>query len=55
VIPKRLEPALILLRDPTYRKHGIETLNRFKSEIKDKNFRIFAEVCHNRLRILKQW
>ncbi len=43
VIPKRLEPALILLRDPTYRKHGIETLNRFKSEIKDKNFRIFAE------------
>ncbi|NBR06826.1 MAG: dihydropteroate synthase [Planctomycetes bacterium] len=43
VIPKRLEPGLLLLRDPTYRKHGIETLNRFKSEIKDKNFRIFAE------------
>jgi dihydropteroate synthase-like protein len=43
VIPKRLEPGLLLLRDPTERRHGIETLNRFKSEIKDKNFRIFAE------------
>ena len=43
VIPKRLESGLLLLRDPTYRKHGEETLNRFKLEIKDKNFRIFAE------------
>jgi dihydropteroate synthase len=43
VVPKRLEPGLLLLRDPTERRHGIETLNRFKSEIKDKNFRIFAE------------
>lgn len=43
VIPKRLESGLLMLRDPTFRKHGTLTLNRFKEEIKDKNFRIFAE------------
>jgi dihydropteroate synthase-like protein len=43
VIPKRLEPGLLLLRDATSRKYGKNTLARFKTEIKDKNFRIFAE------------
>ncbi len=43
VIPKRLENRLLMLRDPTFRKYGAKTLDRFKDEIKDKNFRIFAE------------
>ncbi|MSR30716.1 MAG: dihydropteroate synthase [Gemmataceae bacterium] len=43
VIPKRLEPELVTLRDPTIRRFGQETLNRLAREIKDPNFRVFAE------------
>lgn len=43
VLPKRLEPNLILLRDPKLREHGEETLRELASHVKDRNFRLFAE------------
>jgi dihydropteroate synthase-like protein len=41
--PKRVEPRLIMLRDPKVLRHGRETLERLAAEIKDHNYRIFAE------------
>jgi dihydropteroate synthase-like protein len=43
VLPKRREPKLILLRDPKLRAHGDETLRELASQVKDRNFRLFAE------------
>ncbi len=43
VLPKHLEPALVLLRDAKLRVRGEETLRRLAGEIKDRNFRLFAE------------
>ncbi|CAN5475775.1 dihydropteroate synthase [soil metagenome] len=43
VPPKRLEPNLVLLRDPRLHEHGEATLAKLASQIKDPNFRIFAE------------
>jgi dihydropteroate synthase-like protein len=43
VLPKRLEPSLILLRDPKLRTHGEETLRELAGQVKDRNFRLFAE------------
>ncbi len=43
VLPKRLEPDLILLRDPKLRTHGAEALQELASRITDRNFRLFAE------------
>src|SRR5262249_17923562 len=34
---------LVLLRDPKLRVHGEETLRRLAEQIKDRNFRLFAE------------
>ena len=42
-VPKRLEPNLVVLRDPRLRRHGPEALAELAATIKDKNFRIFAE------------
>jgi dihydropteroate synthase-like protein len=42
-LPKRLEPDLILLRDPKLKEHGEETLRELASGITDRNYRIFAE------------
>src|SRR5262249_47563471 len=42
-LPKRLEPNLILLRDPKLKEHGQETLRELASHITDRNYRIFAE------------
>lgn len=42
-LPKHVEPRLHIIRDPTRLQHGEETIQRLASEIKDKNFRIFAE------------
>jgi dihydropteroate synthase len=42
-VPKRLEPNLVLLRDPRIRRHGPEALAELAATIKDKNFRLFAE------------
>jgi dihydropteroate synthase-like protein len=43
VLPKRVEPNLVLLRDPKVRVHGEKGLRELAAQIKDKNFRLFAE------------
>ncbi len=43
VLPKHLEPDLLLLRDPRLREHGAETLSELASRITDRNYRLFAE------------
>src|SRR5262249_22805124 len=43
VLPKRLEPDLVLLRDPKLREHGEERLQELAGQVTDPNFRIFAE------------
>src|SRR5262249_34038215 len=43
VLPKHLEPGLVLLRDPKLHEHGEETLRELASRITDRNFRLFAE------------
>lgn len=41
--PKHVEPRLVTLRDPKVHEFGIAALERLAGEIKDNNFRIFAE------------
>jgi dihydropteroate synthase len=43
VPPKRVEPNLVLLRDPRLHEHGVAGLDALAERIKDPNFRIFAE------------
>ncbi len=43
VLPKHVEPDLVLLRDPKLRSHGDATLAELASRVKDSNFRLFAE------------
>jgi dihydropteroate synthase-like protein len=43
VLPKRLEPNLILLRDPKLYEQGDEALAELAARITDRNYRIFAE------------
>jgi dihydropteroate synthase-like protein len=43
VLPKRVEPDLVLLRDPKLREHGEETLGELARRVADRNFRLFAE------------
>ncbi|QEL18460.1 DUF6513 domain-containing protein [Limnoglobus roseus] len=43
VLPKRLEPNLVLLRDPRLATHGEEMLRELAERITDRNYRIFAE------------
>jgi dihydropteroate synthase-like protein len=43
VVPKRIEPNLVLLRDPKLREHGEEGLAELARSIADRNFRLFAE------------
>jgi len=43
VLPKHLEPNLVLLRDPRLRQHGQQTLAELARQITDRNFRLFAE------------
>ena len=43
ILPKRLEPDLVLLRDPKLRDHGEETLAELACRVADRNFRLFAE------------
>lgn len=42
-LPKHVEPRLHLLRDEALLRHGPEALARLAAEIKDRNFRLFAE------------
>lgn len=43
VPPKRLEPNLVMLRDPKVYEQGEEALRELASRITDRNYRIFAE------------
>jgi dihydropteroate synthase-like protein len=43
VLPKHLEPRLVVLRDPRVHEHGLENLDELARRITDPNFRIFAE------------
>jgi dihydropteroate synthase-like protein len=43
VLPKHVEPNLVLLRDPKLREHGAAMLADLASRVTDRNFRLFAE------------
>lgn len=43
VLPKRLEPNLVLLRDPKIYEQGDEALAELAARVTDPNYRIFAE------------
>ena len=42
VLPKHLEPRLVMLRDPAVVESSEEDLERLTREIKDSNYRVFA-------------
>lgn len=42
-LPKHVEPRLVMLRDPKLHEHGCEALERMAAEIRDPNYRLFAE------------
>ena len=43
VLPKRLEPGLVMLRDPKLFEHGEGALQELASRVTDPNYRVFAE------------
>lgn len=43
VLPKRLEPNLVVLRDPKVHEQGAEVLQELARRVTDRNYRIFAE------------
>jgi dihydropteroate synthase-like protein len=43
LLPKHLEPNLVMLRDPRLREHGEATLRELAAQLKDPSFRLFAE------------
>jgi dihydropteroate synthase-like protein len=43
ILPKHLEPNLLLLRDPRLKVHGATALAELASRITDRNLRLFAE------------
>jgi dihydropteroate synthase-like protein len=43
ILPKHVEPGLVMLRAGKPLAHGRETLDRLAAEIKDHNYRVFAE------------
>ncbi len=42
-VPKRLEPDLVMLRDPKLQIHGEDALRELAEKVTDRNYRIFAE------------
>ncbi len=42
-LPKRLEPRLVMLRDAEVPRYGAEALDHLAAQIKDPNYRLFAE------------
>jgi dihydropteroate synthase-like protein len=42
-LPKHIEPRLVMLRDARLLAHGSEEIQRLAAQIKDNNYRIFAE------------
>jgi dihydropteroate synthase-like protein len=43
VLPKHLDPDLVLLRDPKLREYGEAALRELAERVGDRNFRLFAE------------
>src|SRR5262245_63331655 len=43
VLPKNVEPGLVMLRDPRLREHGEQTLAELAERVTDRNYRLFAE------------
>ncbi len=43
VLPKRLEPNLVMLRDPKLYEQGEDALQELARRITDRNYRVFAE------------
>ena len=43
ILPKHLEPDLVMLRDPKLREHDQAFLTELAEHISDRNFRLFAE------------
>jgi dihydropteroate synthase len=43
VLPKRLEPNLVMLRDPKVHEQGEDALRELARRVTDRNYRIFAE------------
>ncbi len=43
MLPKHLEPDLVLLRDPRLQEYGEATLAELARRVTDRNFRLFAE------------
>jgi hypothetical protein len=43
VLPKRLGPELVMLRDTKLREHGEVALRELATRITDRNYRLFAE------------
>jgi dihydropteroate synthase-like protein len=43
VLPKYVEPNMVMLRDPKLRNHGEALLAELAARITDRNFRLFAE------------
>jgi len=43
VLPKRLEPGLVMLRDPKVHEQGEAALAELAARVTDKNYRVFAE------------
>jgi dihydropteroate synthase-like protein len=43
VLPKRLEPGLVLLRDPKVYEQGQDALEELARRVTDRNYRVFAE------------
>ena len=43
VLPKRLEPNLVMLRDPKLYEQGEDALKELAARVTDRNYRIFAE------------
>jgi dihydropteroate synthase-like protein len=50
VLPKHVEPDLVMLRDPRLRTHGETMLAELAAQVTDRNFRLFAE--HGLLHVL---
>ncbi|MAT15456.1 MAG: dihydropteroate synthase [Planctomyces sp.] len=42
-LPKHIDSSLVMLRDPRLHERGEEALEQMQSQIRDRNFRIFAE------------
>jgi dihydropteroate synthase-like protein len=42
VLPKHLEPRLVMLRDPAVTEQPADDLNRLSQDIKDPNYRVFV-------------